>query len=180
MNHQALEVLPALIDALRINTRQQPLWLFGHSDGGSIALIHAAHFPERVAGSIVVAPHIFVEDISVRSIEAARLAFEQGDLRTRLARHHGDPDSAFRGWNGAWLSPDFRSWSLAAELPRLSCPLLAVQGEDDEYGTLEQIRGIARAAPQTELLEIPHCGHSPHRDQPQALIAAVQRFVHPG
>jgi pimeloyl-ACP methyl ester carboxylesterase len=180
MHQQALEVLPALLDALGINTRQQPPWLFGHSDGGSIALIHAAHFPERVAGSIVVAPHILVENISVRSIEQARLAYEQGDLRTRLARHHDHPDSAFRGWNGAWLSPEFRRWSLAAELPRLTGPLLAVQGKDDEYGTLEQIRGIARAAPQTELLEIPNCGHSLHRDQPQALIAAVQRFVRAG
>ncbi len=128
---------------------------------------------------MVVAPHILVEDMSVRSIEQALVAYQQGDLRARLARHHDDPDSAFRGWNGAWLSPAFRRWSLAAELPRLTCPLLAVQGEDDEYGTLEQIRGIARAAPQTELLELPACGHSPHRDQPEALIAAVQRFVNP-
>ena len=180
MHQQALEVLPALFDALGIDCLRNPPWLFGHSDGGSIALIHAAHFPDRVAGSIVVAPHIFVEDISVRSIEAARQAFEQGDLRARLARHHDDPDSAFGGWNGAWLSPEFRSWSLAAELPRLNCPLLAVQGEDDEYGTLAQIRGIAEAAPQTRLLELAHCGHSPHRDQPEALIAAVQRFVQPG
>jgi pimeloyl-ACP methyl ester carboxylesterase len=180
MHQQALEILPALLEALGIDTRQQPPWLFGHSDGGSIALIHAAHFPQRVAGCVVVAPHILVEDISVRSIEAARLAFEQGDLRARLARHHDDPDSAFRGWNGAWLSPEFRRWSLAAELPQLTSPLLAVQGLNDEYGTLEQIRGIARAAPQTELLEIPNCGHSPHRDQPQTLIAAVQRFVRAG
>ena len=177
MHQQALEVLPALFESLGIQTRQQPPWLLGHSDGGSIALIHAANFPQRVAGCVVVAPHIFVEDISVRSIEQARVAYEQGELRARLARHHDDPDSAFRGWNGAWLSPEFRSWSLATELPQIRCPLLAVQGLDDEYGTLEQIRGIARAAPQTELLEIPHCGHSPHRDQPQALIAAVQRFV---
>jgi pimeloyl-ACP methyl ester carboxylesterase len=180
MHQQALEVLPALFDALGIDCLRNPPWLFGHSDGGSIALIHAAHFPDRVAGSIVVAPHIFVEDISVRSIEAARQAFEKGDLRARLARHHDDPDSAFGGWNGAWLSPEFRNWSLAAELPRLTGPLLAVQGEDDEYGTLAQIRGITEGAPQTRLLELAHCGHSPHRDQPEALIAAVQRFVQPG
>jgi pimeloyl-ACP methyl ester carboxylesterase len=180
MHQQALEVLPALFVALGIDCLRNPPWLFGHSDGGSIALIHAAHFPDRVAGSIVVAPHIFVEDISVRSIEAAREAFEQGDLRARLARHHDDPDSAFRGWNGAWLAPEFRSWSLSAELPLLIGPLLAVQGEDDEYGTLAQIRGIAELAPQTQLLELAHCGHSPHRDQPEALIAAVQGFVNRG
>jgi pimeloyl-ACP methyl ester carboxylesterase len=180
MHQQALEVLPALFEAMGIDSLQQPPWLFGHSDGGSIALIHAANFPQRVAGCIVVAPHILVEDISVRSIEAARLAFEQGDLRTRLARHHDDPDSAFRGWNDVWLSPAFRPWSLASELARLTGRVLAVQGENDEYGTLEQIRGIARAAPQTELLALPDCGHSPHRDQPQALIDAVRRFAHPG
>ena len=177
MHQQAVEVLPALLEALGVDTRAQPPWLFGHSDGGSIALIHAAHCADRVAGAIVLAPHILVEDLSVRSIEQARDAFEQGDLRQRLARHQDDPDSAFRGWNGVWLSPEFRDWNLSAELPRIRCPLLAVQGLNDEYGTLEQIRGIARVAPQTELLELPACGHSPHRDQPEALMAAVQRFV---
>jgi len=179
MHQQALEVLPALLDTLRIDTRQQPPWLFGHSDGGSIALIHAALHPKHVAGAIVLAPHIFVEDISLRSIEQARVVFEQGDLRERLARHHDDPDSAFCGWNAAWLSLAFREWNLAAELPHIRCPLLAVQGIDDEYGTLAQIRGIASAAPQTQLLELPACGHSPHRDQPEAVIAAVRRFVNP-
>ena len=179
MHQQALEVLPALLDTLRIDTRLPPPWLFGHSDGGSIALIHAARHPERVAGAIVLAPHIVVEDISLRSIEQARVAFEQGDLRERLARHHVDPDSAFRGWNNAWLSPAFRDWNLIDELPLIRCPLLAVQGLDDGYGTLEQIRGIASAAPQTQLLELPACGHSPHRDQPEVLIAAVRRFVSP-
>jgi pimeloyl-ACP methyl ester carboxylesterase len=130
-----------------------------------------------VAGAVVLAPHILVEAISVRSIEQARTAFEQGDLRQRLARHHDDPDSAFRGWNGAWLSPAFSDWNLAADLPRIRCPLLAVQGIDDEYGTLAQIRGIVSAAPQTQLLELSACGHSPHRDQPEALVSAVQRFV---
>lgn len=179
MHQQALEVLPALLYALDIDTRQPPPWLFGHSDGGSIALIHAARHPERVAGAIVLAPHIFVENISLRSIEQARVAFEQGDLRTQLIRHHDDPDSAFYGWNAAWLSPAFSDWNLAAELCHIRCPLLAVQGINDEYGTLAQIRGIASAAPQTQLLELPACGHSPHRDQPEAVIAAVRRFVNP-
>jgi pimeloyl-ACP methyl ester carboxylesterase len=177
MHQQALEVLPALLDTLGIDTRQQPPWLFGHSDGGSIVLIHAAWHPKRVAGAIVLAPHIFVEDISVRSIEQARVAFEEGNLRERMARHHDDPDSTFHGWNSAWLSPEFSDWNLAGELSRIRCPLLAVQGINDEYGTLAQIRGIASAAPQTQLLEMSDCGHSPHRDQPEALISMVQTFV---
>ena len=177
MHRQAHEVLPALFEALDVDVRREPPWLFGHSDGGSIALLHAASFPDRVAGAVVVAPHILVEDLSVASIEQARIAYESTDLRARLAKYHDDPDSAFWGWNRIWLHPRFRAWSIEAELATIACPLLAVQGLDDEYGTLEQIRGIARRVPQTRLLEIPACGHSPHRDQPQVLVDAVARFV---
>jgi len=172
MHRQAFEVLPALLQALDV---RQPPWLFGHSDGGSIALLHATKFP--VAGTIVMAPHILVEDLSVVSIEKARSAYEQTDLRQRLARHHDDPDSAFWGWNGIWLDPAFRAWTIEAEVAAIRGPLLAMQGLDDEYGTLEQIRGIARRLPQAQLLEIPSCGHSPHRDQPQAVIDAAVAFV---
>ena len=172
MHRQAFEVLPALLQALDV---KQPPWLFGHSDGGSIALLHATKFP--VAGTIVMAPHILVEDLSVVSIEKARSAYEQTDLRQRLARHHDDPDSAFWGWNGIWLDPAFRAWTIEAEVAAIRGPLLAMQGLDDEYGTLEQIRGIARRLPQAQLLEIPSCGHSPHRDQPQAVIDAAVAFV---
>jgi pimeloyl-ACP methyl ester carboxylesterase len=178
MHRQALEVMPAFFDALGLDTAAQPPWLLGHSDGGSIALLHAAHHPGRVAGTIVLAPHILVEDVSVRSITAARTAYEATDLRARLARHHDDPDSAFWGWNRIWLDPAFRDWSIEDELAGLTGPLLAVQGLDDEYGTLEQIRGIARRRPQARLLELPDCGHSPHRDQPAALIDAVRTFLH--
>ncbi len=178
MHRQAHEVLPALFNALGINTTQNPPWLFGHSDGGSIALLHAARFAQQVAGLVVVAPHILVEPVSRASIEKAKLAYEQTDLRARLGAYHDDPDSAFRGWNGAWLQPGFQQWSIAAELATIACPILAVQGVDDEYGTLEQIRGIARALPGAQLLEIPACGHSPHRDQPAALITAASRFIH--
>jgi pimeloyl-ACP methyl ester carboxylesterase len=171
MHRQAREVLPALLDALGI---VRP-WLFGHSDGGSIALLHAAH--SEVAGIIVVAPHIMVEALSVASIEKARDAYATTDLRDRLLRYHDDPDSAFRGWNDAWLSPAFRDWSIEAELPAIRCPVLAVQGANDEYGTLAQIRGIAERVPQTELLVIPDCGHSPHRDQPELLARASARFI---
>ena len=186
MHRQAHEVLPALLQTLKV---QEPIWLVGHSDGGSIALLYAARHgsaangqsqaPEAppLAGAIVLAPHILVEDVSVRSIEQARQAYLHTDLRQRLARHHDDPDSAFWGWNDIWLSPAFRSWSIEADLHRIKVPVLAVQGVDDEYGTLEQVRGIARRVPQTELLELPACGHSPHRDQPQALMEAVAGFV---
>ncbi len=177
MHRQAYEVLPDLLQALQIDALAQPLWLFGHSDGGSIALLYAARFPGQVAGAVVMAPHIMVEDISVASIEQARVAYTQTDLRERLARYHDDPDSAFWGWNGVWLHPPFRQWSIEADMAAITCPLLAIQGVDDEYGTLEQIRGIARRAPQTELLELAGCGHSPHRDRPDDVIAAVAAFV---
>jgi pimeloyl-ACP methyl ester carboxylesterase len=177
MHRQAHEVLPALLGALGVDPDVQPPWLFGHSDGGSIALLYAARFPSRVAGAVVLAPHIVVEDLSVRSIAKARQAWLDTDLRERLAKYHDDPDRAFRRWNDIWLHPPFRAWSIEHEIAAIRCPLLAVQGVDDEYGTLEQIRGIARRVPSAELLELDDCGHSPHRDQPDALIEAVVAFV---
>ena len=175
MHRQAHEVLPELLRALRVDA---PYWLFGHSDGASISLLHAARFPRRVAGAIVVAPHIVVEDLSLASIEQARIAYESTELRSRLGRYHDDPDSAFYGWNRIWLHPPFRQWSIEAEIAAIQGPLLAVQGLEDEYGTLEQIRGIQRRVPHTQLLELGRCGHSPHRDQPQALIEAAKAFIH--
>ena len=171
MHAQAHQVLPALLSHLQID---KP-WLFGHSDGASIALLHAARF--EVAGVIAVAPHIFVEDVSIASIEQAREAYASTDLRTRLGRYHADPDSAFRGWNDVWLSPAFHAWNIEAELAAIRCPVLAVQGEDDEYGTLAQIRGIAEKLPKTKLLVIPKCAHSPHRDQPALLAQEAARFI---
>ena len=176
MHRQADELLPALLEALGIDALKSPPWLFGHSDGASIALLFAAHHPQAVAGAIVVAPHIFVEALSLASIEQARLAYVQTDLRDKLSRYHDDVDSAFWGWNRIWLDPRFKGWSIEAEIESITCPLLAVQGVDDEYGSLEQIRGIARRLPQTQLQELAACGHSPQRDQPEALIAAVQSF----
>jgi pimeloyl-ACP methyl ester carboxylesterase len=171
MHAQAHEVLPALFEALHI---ERP-WLFGHSDGGSIALLHAARFD--VAGLVVVAPHVFVEDVSIASIERARMAYETTDLRARLAGYHDDPDSAFHGWNDVWLDPAFRTWNIEAEIAAIGCPMLAVQGADDEYGTLAQIRAIEAQRPATRLLVIAACGHSPHRDQPELLIAEAGRFI---
>jgi len=173
MHQQANVVLPALLKQLQIH---QP-WLFGHSDGGSIALLYAAHFPDQLAGAIVVAPHIMVEDISITSIQAARIAYEEQGLRDRLARHHNDPDSAFYGWNTIWLAPAFRTWNITAELSSIQCPLLAIQGMEDEYGSMQQIHGIRDQLPYTTLLELSACGHSPHKDQPEALNQAVAVFI---
>lgn len=177
MHRQAHEVLPAFLAALGIDPGSDRLWLFGHSDGGSIALLYASRFPAALQGAIVLAPHILVEDLSVTSIEKARVAYETTELRQRLAKYHDDVDSAFWGWNRIWLHPPFRQWSIEEEIRTIACPLLAVQGLDDEYGTLEQIRGIAQRVPQTRLLELPDCGHSPHRDQPDALIRAVADVI---
>jgi pimeloyl-ACP methyl ester carboxylesterase len=186
LEHQAAHILPQLLHGLNIT---EPVWLLGHSDGGSIALLCAILQAERekaglppasfmqVEAVIVMAPHIMVEDLSVRSIEEARQAYLKGDLRQGLSRHHADPDSAFWGWNQAWLSDGFRRWSIEDRLHQIKVPLLAIQGQADEYGTLEQIRGIARRVPQTELLELPDCGHSPQRDQPEALMSRIEAFL---
>lgn len=178
IHRQAHEVLPALLDALGLGARQHERpWLFGHSDGGSIALLYAARFPEQVSGAIVLAPHIMVEPLTVASIRQAREVYRSGDLRNKLARYHDDPDSPFWGWNNIWLHPPFARWSIEEEIRTIGCPLLAVQGLDDEYGTLEQIRGIARRVPQAQLLELTECGHSPHRDQGDQVIASALHFI---
>ncbi len=177
MHRQAYELLPALFDALGADTEADPPWLFGHSDGGSIALLYAARCPGRVAGLIVLAPHIMVEEVTVRSIEQARTTYLETDLKAKLARYHADPESAFWGWNDIWLDPAFRAWSIENELDAIRCPLLAVQGIGDEYGTLGQVRGIARRVPQAEILELSECGHSPHRDRAEAVIQTTVEFI---
>jgi pimeloyl-ACP methyl ester carboxylesterase len=171
MHQEAWEVLPALLEALGVRT---PV-LLGHSDGGSIALLHAARHP--VAACVVMAPHVIVEDVSVRSITQAREAFETGDLRTRLARFHSDVDGAFWQWNDIWLSPAFRGFDIRPECRRILAPLLAIQGEQDPYGTLRQIHEIAPTGGPFETLEVPDCGHSPHRDQPEAVTRRIADFL---
>jgi pimeloyl-ACP methyl ester carboxylesterase len=177
MHRQAHEVLPALLDAVGVDRCANPPWLLGHSDGGSIALLHAARFPDRVGGLIVMAPHVFVEAKAIESIRQARHHYLHADLKQRLARYHDDADSAFWGWNDIWLHPPFASWQIEAELGTITCPLLALQGVDDEYGTLAQIHAIRRCLPHADLLELAQCGHSPHRDQPERLIDAATRFI---
>jgi len=168
MHRQAHALLPALLQALGVDSRREPPWLFGHSDGASIALLYAARYRQSVAGLVVLSPHIMVEDISIESIELARQAYLGTDLKHRLGRYHADPDSAFWGWNDIWLLPAFRAWSIEDEICSISCPLLAVQGVDDEYGTLEQVHG------QAEIVELADCRHSPHRDQAQKLVGITR------
>jgi pimeloyl-ACP methyl ester carboxylesterase len=124
-----------------------------------------------------MAPHILVEDVSITSIAKARCAYEEGKLKERLARYHDDVDGAFYGWNDIWLNPAFRRWSIETLLEAIKAPVLAIQGEDDVYGTMEQIEGIARRVRRASLVKIAHCGHSPHRDQPQMTIDAVRQFL---
>ncbi|GAA6735081.1 alpha/beta hydrolase [Thermus oshimai] len=174
MHRQAQEFLPAFFQALDLGG--EPLWFYGHSDGGSIALIYAATFPEAVGGLVAVAPHVFVEEVTLESIRRARTNYLSGDLRARLARYHQDPDSAFFGWNEAWLDPRFRAWDIRDLLPQIRAPILAIQCYGDEYGTMAQIEEIARLAPRVELCRLEGCGHSPHRDRPEAVIEVVKGF----
>lgn len=175
MHRQAIDFLPAYFESLGIDAERDPPILFGHSDGASIALIYAATYPDRVRSVIALAPHIMVEDITISSIREARRAFEATDspLKRKLARYHGDVDSAFYGWCDVWLSESFQSFDIRALLPQITCPVLAVQGEQDAYGTMAQIDEIKSLAPQTQLVKLDNCGHSPHVDQPEAVIRAI-------
>ncbi|HKW53316.1 MAG TPA: alpha/beta hydrolase [Stellaceae bacterium] len=174
MHREALETLPELRAQLGLGDAI----LVGHSDGASIALIHAGSGRWPVRALVLEAPHVFVEDVSITSIAAARTAYETTDLRQRLARHHADVDSAFRGWNDIWLNADFRTWNIEDALPGVRWPVLAIQGADDEYGTLAQLDATERGvAGPLERLVLPHCKHSPHRDQEELVLAAMARFI---
>jgi len=169
LHREAWIVLPALLQHLVI---EDPL-LVGHSDGGSIALLYAARYSPRAIA--IMAPHVFVEEVTIAGIRAAREAWKQGKLRAPLARVHDDPDGAFFGWNDGWLDPAFRRWNIEAELPKIRCPVLAIQGIDDQYGTMEQLDRIAAGVrTPCRLLRLTQCGHTPQRDQPEAVSAAIE------
>jgi pimeloyl-ACP methyl ester carboxylesterase len=175
MHDEAL-LLPEVLDAAGVGT----CVLVGHSDGASIAIVHAGSGDAaRVRGLALMAPHVFVEDVTLRSIEKAAASYESGDLRRALERHHGaNVDVAFRGWNRAWLDPGFRSWNIEEFLPGIRVPVLLLQGQDDEYGTLRQLDAIeAGCAAPVRRVVLPDCGHAPHRDQPERTLAAMTRFV---
>ena len=175
LERESLEVLPSVLNALDI---ERP-WLIGHSDGGTIAMFAAANDPgcARYPGIVVIAPHYKAEDMGIAGIERTRAAYEQGDLRRRLAKYHRDVDSAFYGWCHAWLDPARRGWSIEAALKNIACPTLAIQGTQDEYATLEQIEAISHHAPQTKLMKIDGCGHFPFLTQSEAVIEAIAAFV---
>lgn len=173
MHDEALDSLPRVLAALGV---ERPV-LVGHSDGASIALIHAgAGHPVR--GLALMAPHVFVEDLCIRSIAEAKRTFETGGIRERLGQYHRDPVKTFHLWNDAWLDPGFRRWNIEEYLPGVRAPVLAIQGEDDAYGTMKQLDAIAQqVAGRCELLKLPRCGHSPQRDQPETVLAALTRFI---
>jgi pimeloyl-ACP methyl ester carboxylesterase len=177
MDDEAFEVLPAVLDQAGVRKAV----LVGHSDGASIATIYAGGRQDfRVRGLTLMAPHFFVEDLSIRSIVAAKEAYEQGDLRERLRRHHGDNvDNAFTVWNAAWLDPGSRGWRLDERLAHVRVPILIVQGADDQYGTIEQIAFAERETYcPVESLVLEDCRHSPHIDQPEATLSAVTAFAY--
>lgn len=167
---EARRVLPALWQRLGVRS---PI-LLGHSDGASIALIHAAHHP--VGGLVLLAPHVFVEEVTVRAIAETRETYLRGDLRERLSRYHDDPDAAFWGWCDVWLDPAFRAWDLEADVARVAAPTLLIQGADDPYGSLEQLDRIQVRVPEARRLVLPG-GHSPHLEHGAAVVEAVAGFV---
>ncbi|MEO7201777.1 MAG: alpha/beta hydrolase [Candidatus Tumulicola sp.] len=173
MHQEALQALPALLDALRIESTV----LIGHSDGASIALLYAAEYPRSVAGLVLEAPHVFVEEISVRSIAAIRSQYEYGPLRERLGRHHSNADSTFYGWNDIWLSPEFEGWNIEPAVDRITASTLLLQGRDDEYGTLGQVDAIVRRHPSTDSLVLANCGHTPHRDRAAFVEATIAHWI---
>ncbi|MGH8629759.1 MAG: alpha/beta fold hydrolase [Burkholderiales bacterium] len=174
MHCEAQVVLPEVLRQLDI---VDPI-IVGHSDGASIALIHAAAGRQPVTGLILLAPHVFVEELTVRSIAQAKTTFQTTDLAIRLGRYHDDAESAFRGWNDIWLHPDFRRWNIEACLSAVRAPILLIQGEDDQYGTLAQVQAIQRqAGGPVETVVLPRCAHSPQVDQPVATVEAICGFV---
>ncbi len=173
MHREGEVVLPALLAALEIPRAI----LFGHSDGASIALICAGTHPQLAAALILQAPHVFVEDLSVESIAAARAAWQASDLRVKLARYHDDVEGAFRGWNDAWLDPRFRDWNIEAYADGVRCPVLVVQGDADEYGSIAQVDRIAARIARSEIFLVPAAGHSPHRDAAAAVLERIAAFT---
>jgi pimeloyl-ACP methyl ester carboxylesterase len=175
MHDEARDVLPALLDAIGF---QRGL-LLGHSDGASIAAIYAGtHEDHRVGGLVLIAPHFFTEDAGIAAIVEARKAYETGDLRARLARWHADVDNTFKGWNGAWLDPEFRQWDITEQLAYIRVPILIVQGEDDQYGTVKQIEAAQEECYcPVEVALLAGARHSPQREAPAATLRAITDFI---
>jgi pimeloyl-ACP methyl ester carboxylesterase len=172
--HREANAVLQLMDVLAIDRAV----LFGHSDGASIALITAARSPDRVAALVLEAPHVFVEDIAIASIARTKQLYTTtANFSQLLGRYHRDPDQVFWGWNDIWLDPRFRTWSIEELLPAIRAPALLIQGRDDEYGTMAQLDRIGAGLANVERLELDRCGHSPHRDQPEAVLRATAPFL---
>ena len=173
MHDEALATLPALLERLQI---ENPI-LIGHSDGGSIALVYAGSH-DRVRGLILLAPHVFVEELSITSIAEAKTLFKTTDLPQKLGRHHRDAARTFWGWNNIWLHPDFRRWNIEEYLPRITCPALVIQGLEDQYGTMAQVEAIRKqSGGSVEVLALADCKHSAHRDQAEKVLEVLGKFV---
>jgi pimeloyl-ACP methyl ester carboxylesterase len=175
MHEEAREVLPRVLDAIGLRRGV----LLGHSDGASIAAIHAGSFRDpRLCGVVLLAPHFFAEPFGIEEIARAKERYEEGDFRMKLARWHRDPDDAFYGWSGPWLDPQFLSWDIRPELATIGVPVLIVQGDQDQYGTLEQVETAKRLCPSpVEAVILPGIRHIPHRNAPAETLAAVADFI---
>lgn len=175
MHDEARDILPELLTAIDFKRGL----LLGHSDGASIATVYAGSIQDhRIRGLILIAPHFFVEDVSIQSIAEAKTAYAQTDLRAKLARWHKDPDNAFRGWNDAWLDPKFREWDITPELAYIRVPILIVQGEGDQYGTVKQIEAAREECYcPVEVALLAGAKHSPQREAPDAALKAVSEFA---
>jgi pimeloyl-ACP methyl ester carboxylesterase len=173
MHHEAHIVLPELLDKTRI---ERPV-LLGHSDGASIAILYAGMFPATPAGLVLEAPHVFVEDVTVSSIAHARQLYTETDLPQKLGRYHSHVDSLFWGWNNIWLDARFRTWNIESFLDSIRCPVLVLQGAQDEYGTAAQIEAIRRRIPSASAIIFNNCKHAPHRDQCQLTLSAINQFL---
>jgi pimeloyl-ACP methyl ester carboxylesterase len=173
MHHEAEVALPEILQMAGI---ERPL-LFGHSDGASIAILYASRFPESAAGLILEAPHVFVEDVTASSIAQARVLYLETDLPQRLGRYHSNVDSLFWGWNNIWLDPRFRDWNIESYLDSIRCPVLVIQGAQDEYGTEKQIGAIQRRIPWALGIMLDDCKHTPHRDRPEVTLSTIGRFL---
>jgi pimeloyl-ACP methyl ester carboxylesterase len=175
MTHEAEQALPEVLEVCGIT---RPI-LIGHSDGGSIALLHAAAHPENTKACVSIAAHVFVEEITLKGIRGVVAHWESGDLKPRLARYHGDnTETMFRGWAETWLRPDFRDWTIEAHLPAVACPLLVMQGERDEHATLAQVEAIAHGVSgPVETCIVPGCAHSPHLEAREDVLARMARFI---
>jgi len=173
MHDEADRSLPELLQALGI---ERPL-LVGHSDGASIALIHAARFDSAARGVVALAPHLFVEPVTLASIADIAGRFDGSDLPVRMRRYHADPVATFRGWADIWLDPQFAGWNIEALVAATRCPILAMQGSDDEYGTMRQVRRIAELRPGTRVVEVAACHHSLHVDAPERVLDEIRDFA---